>query len=126
MTKAAKIDIKSLQFEELQEMLRGLGATSYRATQVADWLYKRRVESFEDMTDLPHALRGQFAKLFAFDLLEIVRVLGSHDTTRKFLFRLVDGNVIEPVLIPGSPALYGARSDRRPIDIPTQARCASG
>ena len=60
MANTAKIDIKSLQFEELQEMLRGLGATSYRATQVADWLYKRRVESFEDMTDLPRALRGQF------------------------------------------------------------------
>ena len=126
MTKAAKIDIKSLQFEELQEMLRGLGATSYRATQVADWLYKRRVESFEDMTDLPHALRGQFAKLFAFDLLEIVRVLGSHDTTRKFLVRLIDGNLIESVLIPASPALYGEKSDRRTICISTQVGCAYG
>src|SRR5438874_6509504 len=126
MTKAAKIDIKSLQFEELQEMLRGLGATSYRATQVADWLYKRRVESFEDMTDLPHALRGQFAKLFAFDLLEIVRVLGSRDTTRKFLFRLSDANLIESVLIPASAALYGEKSDRRTICISTQVGCAYG
>ena len=126
MTKAAKIDIKSLQFEELQEMLRGLGATSYRATQVADWLYKRRVESFEDMTDLPHALRGQFAEIFAFNPLEIVRVLGSRDTTRKFLFRLIDGNLIESVLIPASPALYGEKSDRRTICISTQVGCAYG
>jgi len=126
VTKAAKIDIKSLQFEELQEMLRGLGATSYRATQVADWLYKRRVESFEDMTDLPHALRGQFAEIFAFNPLEIVRVLGSRDTTRKFLFRLIDGNLIESVLIPASPALYGEKSDRRTICISTQVGCAYG
>src|SRR5438067_3463492 len=126
MTKAAKIDIKSLQFEELQEMLRGLGATSYRATQVADWLYKRRVESFEDMTDLPRALRGQFAKIFAFNPLEIVRVLGSRDTTRKFLFRLADGNLIESVLIPASPALYGEKSDRQTICISTQVGCAYG
>jgi 23S rRNA (adenine2503-C2)-methyltransferase len=121
-----KIDIKSFQFEELQEMLRGLGEPSYRVGQVADWLYKRRVESFEDMTDLPHALRGQFAEIFAFNPLEIVRVLGSCDTTRKFLFRLIDGNLIESVLIPASPALYGEKSDRRTICISTQVGCAYG
>jgi 23S rRNA (adenine2503-C2)-methyltransferase len=121
-----KIDIKSSQFEELQEMLRGLGEPSYRVGQIADWLYKRRVESFENMTDLPHALRAQLAKLFTFDRLEIVRVLGSRDTTRKFLFRLADGNLIESVLIPASPALYGEKSDRRTICMSTQVGCAYG
>jgi 23S rRNA (adenine2503-C2)-methyltransferase len=122
----AKIDIKSFQFEELQEMLRGLGEPSYRVGQIAGWLYKRRVESFEKMTDLPHALRAQLAKLFTFDRLEIVRVLGSRGTTRKFLFRLADGNLIESVLIPASPALYGEKSDRRTICISTQVGCAYG
>jgi len=122
----AKIDIKSFQFEELQEMLRGLGEPSYRVGQIADWLYKKRVESFENMTDLPHALRAQLAKLFTFDRLEIVRALGSRDTTRKFLFRLADGNLIESVLIPASPALYGEKSDRRTICISTQVGCAYG
>ncbi len=126
MANTAKIDVKSLQFEELQEMLRGLGQLSYRAGQIADWLYKRRVESFENMTDLPHALRAQLANLFTFDRLEIVRVLGSRDTTRKFLFRLADGNLIESVLIPASPALYGEKSDRRTICISTQVGCAYG
>jgi 23S rRNA (adenine2503-C2)-methyltransferase len=126
VTKAAKIDIKSLQFEELQEMLRGLGEPSYRVGQIADWLHKKRVESFENMTDLPHALRAQLAKLCTFDRLEIVRVLGSRDTTRKFLFRLADGNLIESVLIPASPALYGEKSDRRTICISTQVGCAYG
>jgi 23S rRNA (adenine2503-C2)-methyltransferase len=126
MTKAAKIDIKSLQFEELQETLGGLGEPSYRAGQIADWLHKKRVESFENMTDLPHALRAQLAKLCTFDRLEIVRVLGSPDTTRKFLFRLADGNLIESVLIPASPALYGEKSDRRTICISTQVGCAYG
>jgi 23S rRNA (adenine2503-C2)-methyltransferase len=78
------------------------------------------------MTDLPHALRAQLAKLFTFDRLEIVRVLGSRDTTRKFLFRLADGNLIESVLIPASPALYGEKSDRRTICISTQVGCAYG
>ena len=126
MANTAKIDIKSFQFEELQEMLRGLGEPSYRAGQIADWLHKKRVESFENMTDLPHALRAQLAKLCTFDRLEIVRVLGSRDTTRKFLFRLVDGNLIESVLIPASPALYGEKSDRRTICISTQVGCAYG
>ena len=126
MANTAKTDIKSFQFEELQEMLRALGEPSYRVGQIADWLYKKRVESFENMTDLPHALRAQLAKLFTFDRLEIVRVLGSRDTTRKFLFRLVDGNLIESVLIPASPALYGEKSDRRTICISTQVGCAYG
>ncbi len=126
MANTAKIDVKSFQFEELQEMLRALGEPSYRVGQIADWLYKKRVESFENMTDLPHALRAQLAKLFTFDRLEIVRVLGSRDTTRKFLFRLADGNLIESVLIPASPALYGEKSDRRTICISTQVGCAYG
>ena len=57
---------------------------------------------------------------------EIVRVLGSKDTTRKFLFRLADGNLIESVLIPASPALYGETSDRRTICVSTQVGCAYG
>src|SRR5947207_4277968 len=119
-------DVKSLQLEELGEKFRELGEPSYRSRQVADWLYKKRVESFEEMTDLPHELRGWLAKLFGFDRLDVVRVLGSRDTTRKFLFRLGDGNLIESVLIPASPALYGERSDRRTICVSTQVGCAYG
>src|SRR6266704_292641 len=119
-------DIKSLQLEELGGTLRELGEPSYRSRQIADWLYKKRVESFEEMTDLPHELRGRLANLFGFDRLEVVRVLGSRDTTRKFLFRLADGNLIESVLIPASPALYGEKSDRRTICISTQVGCAYG
>jgi 23S rRNA (adenine2503-C2)-methyltransferase len=119
-------DIKSLQLEELGEKLRELGEPRYRSRQIADWLYKRRVGSFENMTDLPHKLRGQLAELFAFERLEPVRVLGSRDSTRKFLFRLADGNLIESVLIPASAALYGQKSDRRTICISTQVGCAYG
>ena len=119
-------DIKSLQLEELGEKFRELGEPSYRSRQIADWLYKKRVESFEEMTDLPHELRGWLANLFGFDPLEVVRVLGSRDSTRKFLFRLADGNLIESVLIPASAALYGQKSDRRTICISTQVGCAYG
>src|SRR5213595_861234 len=78
------------------------------------------------MTDLPRELRRRLARLFAFDRLEPVRALGSRDSTRKFLFRLADGNLIESVLIPASAALYGEKSDRRTICISTQVGCAYG
>jgi len=123
---AAKIDIKSRLFNELQDELREQGEPSYRVGQIMGWLYAKRVESFEKMTDLPHQLRTRLAKLFAFDRLDMVRVLGSRDTTRKYLFRLADGNLIESVLIPASPALYGNKSDRRTICISTQVGCAYG
>jgi 23S rRNA (adenine2503-C2)-methyltransferase len=123
---ADKIEIKSLLFNELQEELNKLGEPSYRAGQIADWLYEKRVNSFDEMTDLSRDLRAQLANQFAFSKMEIVRVLGSHDTTRKFLFRLSDGNLIESVLIPASPALYGGSSDRRTICLSTQVGCAYG
>ena len=126
MAAADKIDVRSLLLNELQEKLLKLGEPSYRAGQIADWLYQRRVKSFDEMTDLSRDLRAQLANQFAFSKMDIVRVLGSHDTTRKFLFRLTDGNLIESVLIPASPALYGGSSDRRTICLSTQVGCAYG
>ena len=78
------------------------------------------------MSDLPAALRSQLTESFTFVRPEIVRVLGSKDTTRKFLFRLADCNLIESVLIPASPALYGETSDRRTACVSTQVGCAYG
>jgi 23S rRNA (adenine2503-C2)-methyltransferase len=126
VTSAAKIDIKSLQLHELEEKVRELGEPLYRARQIADWLYQKQVQSFDEMTDLPRELRKRLTDQFEFSKIAIVRVLGSKDTTRKFLFQLSDANLIESVLIPASPALYGSRSDRRTICISTQVGCAYG
>jgi len=123
---AAKIDIKSLQLHELEESVHALDEPVYRAKQIAKWLYKKRAASFEEMTDLPRKLRLQFADQFSLGKIDVVRVLGARDTTRKFLFRLSDGDLIESVLIPASPALYGMRSDRRTICVSTQVGCAYG
>lgn len=122
----AHTDIKSLQFDELEKTVEELGGPSYRARQIADWLYQKRIQSFEEMTDLPRDFRARLAEGFGFGKLEIVRVLGSRDTTRKFLFRLADESLIETVLIPASPALYGSRSDRRTVCVSTQVGCAYG
>ena len=122
MTRDQKPDIKSLLLDDLRQ----LAQPAYRADQIADWLYKKRVTSFEEMTDLPQALRRELSEKFSLGEIEVVRVLGARDTTRKFLFRLHDGSLIESVLIPASPALYGSRSDRRTICVSTQVGCAYG
>jgi 23S rRNA (adenine2503-C2)-methyltransferase len=124
--RAARTDIKSLQLQELQESLHALGEPRFRAKQITEWLYQKRARSFEEMTDLSRNLRAQLAEQFSFANIEIVRVLGATDATRKFLFRLSDGDLIESVLIPASPALYGMRSDRHTICISTQVGCAYG
>ena len=119
-------DLKSLLLSELQEQLRNLGEPSYRAGQILDWLYKKRVDTIDKMTNLPRSLRSRLAEKLPLGKIEIVRVLGARDTTRKFLFRLIDENLIESVLIPASPALYGGRADRRTICVSTQVGCAYG
>ena len=126
MKNAGKIDIKSLLISELQEELCDLAQPSYRAGQVTEWLYKKRVDAIDKMTNLPQSVRTGLTGKFSLGNMDIVRVLGVIDTTRKFLFRLADGNLIESVLIPASPALYGEKSDRRTVCVSTQVGCAYG
>src|SRR5262249_57714376 len=78
------------------------------------------------MTNLSQALRRRLSETFTLGGIDLVRVLGAADRTRKFFFRLADGNLIESVLIPASPALYGGKSDRRTICVSTQVGCAYG
>src|SRR4030095_1967188 len=121
-----KPSLTGIILEELADFLRERGAPSYRAKQMTDWIYKKRVASFDAMTDLPNELRAELAAEFGSPKTEVVRVLGSKDTTQKFLFRLRDQNLIESVLIPASPALYGQPSDRRTICVSSQIGCAYG
>lgn len=122
----ARPSIKSLTLDELTQYFAGRSAPAYRAKQVTDWLYKKRVDSFAAMTNLSAAIRVELEEKFSFVRPEIVRILGSKDTTRKFLLRLADGSLIESVLIPASPALYGQTSDRRTACVSTQVGCAYG
>ena len=121
-----KPSLTGIVLEELAAFLEKRGAPSYRAKQITDWIYKKRVASFDAMTDLPNALRAELTAEFDTPNTEVVRVLGSKDTTQKFLFRLRDQNLIESVLIPASPALYGQPSDRRTICVSSQIGCAYG
>jgi len=122
----SKTSIKSLTLEELSKYFAAQGERPFRAKQVVDWLYQKRIGSFDEMTDLSATTRTRLASEFGFVRPEVVRVLGAKDTTRKFLFRLSDASLIESVLIPASPALYGETSDRRTACVSTQVGCAYG
>ena len=119
-------DIKSLTREELEAQFKTWGEPVYRAAQVLEWLYVRRVTSWDAMTNLPKGLREKLREQFSLQTMELVRKQGSPDTTQKFLWRLSDHSLIESVLIPANPALYGEASDRHTLCISTQVGCAYG
>ena len=125
---SASRPLHELSLEELETSLGELGQPSYRARQVMEWIYQRekRVESWAAMTNLPAALRTVLEEKNPILLPEVVQVSGSKDTTQKFLLRLGDGEFIETVLIPASPALYGEESDRRTLCVSSQVGCAYG
>jgi 23S rRNA (adenine2503-C2)-methyltransferase len=119
-------DIKSQTKEELETRFKAWDEPAYRVTQLLKWLYVHRAMDWEAMTNLPKALREKLRAHFSLQSLELVRKQGSRDTTRKFLWRLHDGALIESVLIPANPALYGEASDRHTLCVSTQVGCAYG
>jgi 23S rRNA (adenine2503-C2)-methyltransferase len=120
------MDIKSKTLEEMQAELQALGQPAYRAAQVIEWLYVHRATQWEQMTNLPKALAAKLQARYELRPLELVRKQGSRDSTQKFLWRLGDQSLIESVLIPANPTLFGEPSDRRTLCISTQVGCAYG
>jgi len=119
-------DIKSQTAEELRIKFQSWSQSAYRVDQLLEWLYVHRVADWEAMTNLPKTLRDQLRTSFSLYSLELVRKQGSQDETQKFLWRLTDHSLIESVLIPASPALYGEASDRHTLCVSTQVGCAYG
>ncbi len=119
-------DIKSLLLDELQRQFAQWGEPAYRVTQLTDWLYKRRAQSWDELSNLPKALREKLRDFYTLQPLELARKQGARDTTQKFLWKLSDGSFVESVLIPANPALYGEASDRHTLCVSTQVGCAYG
>ena len=119
-------DIKSQTADELQSLFASLGQPMYRVSQLLEWLYVHKVTDWEAMTNLPRWVRSELQKHFCFNCPELVRKQGARDTTQKFLWRLNDHSLIESVLIPANPALFGEASDRHTLCVSTQVGCAYG
>ena len=95
-----KPDIKSMDLGELTEALKALGEPSFRAKQLYEWMHKKGVSSYDEMSNIPKSLKEKLIENFSFTSLKAVEVKESHiDETKKFLFALHDGNVIESVFM---------------------------
>ncbi len=101
---------------ELTRFMSEIGAPGYRARQVVRHLWMNPAPSFEDMSDLPRELRAGLAARYALPRLAIDVEQRSTDGTRKFLFRLADGQAVEAVAIP--------EGKRLTLCISSQAGCA--
>jgi len=109
---------------EVEALIKEMGEPGFRAKQVVEWTFVRRVADIEAMTNLPKALRERLKERLVTRSMSIATVSGSADTTRKFLLKLNDGRYVETVLIPANPALYGGKSDRRTLCVSSQVGCA--
>ncbi len=93
-------DIRSLTREEVSALVEGIGERSYRAKQVWEWLWRKSARSFEQMSDLPKALRSKLAERTTLRPLTLAEEQRSEDGTVKCAFKTWDGHVVEGVLIP--------------------------
>lgn len=92
-------DIKSMTRDELAGEIASLGLPLFRAGQIFDWLQVRGATSFDEMTNLSKELRASLAQRYELRFCEVVRRLESKDDTVKYLFRLIDGECVESVLM---------------------------
>ena len=112
--------------DTLGERLVAAGHQRYRAGQVFEWLYPRRAETAEAMTNLPAGLRAWLAEQYDFEATALVQRKASSDVTQKILQRLRDGSLIETVIIRAPMEGVGQEKSRRTICISTQVGCAYG
>jgi 23S rRNA (adenine2503-C2)-methyltransferase len=91
--------IYSLELGELQDWLAEKGEKPFRAAQIFDWLYTKRINSFEEMSNVSKSLRTLLEENFVLTTLKTIIQQTSNDGTMKFLFELHDGYSIETVLM---------------------------
>ncbi len=113
-----KPDIKEFTKEELTLWFQEKGIQAYRTTQIMRWIYLKRVDSFDEMTDISKNNRQLLSTNFSFSKPEIKQIESSADGSKKYLFGLHDGNSIETVLIP--------EKNHYTLCISTQVGCAMG
>ncbi len=117
MTSTNKIDLKNLDLDDLTAFLGGMGKERFRARQIFRWLYRRGASSFAQMTDLSKDFRQELESRAAISRLSLEAQEESRDGTRKYLFRLDDGQTVESVRIPMD-------GERATLCISSQVGCA--
>lgn len=95
------ISIRSYSLEQLEKLVTGLGQPKFRAKQLHEWLHAHNAASYDEMSNLPKALRERLAQDFPLQETTVLQVRESADGTRKYLLKLADGAVVECVGILG-------------------------
>jgi 23S rRNA (adenine2503-C2)-methyltransferase len=111
-------DILALGEQELTALVQDLGESAYRGRQIVEWLYGKRVGSFDEMTNVPASLREVLADRFRLGRPSLGTRQESADGTRKYVWRLADGRAVESVGIPSD--------ERLTVCFSTQVGCAMG
>lgn len=92
-------NIKDYDLEDLKQELILIGEKGFRAEQIFKWLYQEKVKSFDEMTNLSLELREKLKSNYTICNYNILKKLESSDGTKKYLFDILDGNIIESVLM---------------------------
>lgn len=103
---------------ELKEAALKAGLPSYAGKQLAQWIYARRVRSFDEMTNISKAGREKLKELYDLGVVLPSACQESSDGTRKYLFPVGEGNAVEAVMIPDD--------DRKTLCVSSQAGCRMG
>lgn len=91
--------LSGLSLAELEAIVKELGLPSFRAKQIHSWIYSKWAHSLDEMTDLSQELRDKLKSGYAVPLLKQAHLEVSQDETRKYLFELPDGKLVESVLM---------------------------
>ena len=113
-----KVDLKNLPPQDLKQFIASFGKERYRYIQILRWLYREGVHSIDEMTNLSKKFRQELKEVSTISSLRPLRTEEARDKTKKFLFRLENGNYIESVLI------YD--KSRLTLCVSTQVGCALG
>lgn len=119
--KAMDDSIKTFSLDQLEELMADWGQPAFRGKQLYEWLHGHHVDSYDQMTNLPKALRERLAVEYPIASLREANRQVSQDGTRKYVFELADGAQVETVGIPSDPQDEGA--GRLTVCVSTQAGC---
>jgi 23S rRNA (adenine2503-C2)-methyltransferase len=122
----AKRPLTGETLQSLEASLADRGEKPFRARQILDWVYKKRARSWDDMTNLPKALRSWLDATFALMPASLVLNRHSADVTDKLLLEMEDRSLIETVIIRAPQDGVGVDHSRKTICISTQVGCAMG
>ena len=92
-------NIKNYDLDDLKQEITSIGEKGFRAEQIFKWLYQEKVKSFDEMTNLSLELREKLKNNYTICNYNILKKLESSDGTKKYLFDILDGNIIESVLM---------------------------